>query len=126
MKTFDEGWEDLFETERDAFLALRNEVGLVRYLGDYEHIEVQAASTTPQTITESETSEVEVRKIPTLNIILEYGDYDLDEYFREFTPPVFQSEINFFWTGLFDIAHAVEGIHDFAVAKDGRMEEFQG
>ncbi|KFY94147.1 hypothetical protein V500_03400 [Pseudogymnoascus sp. VKM F-4518 (FW-2643)] len=126
LKIFDESNKALFETERDAFLALRHEAGMVRYLGDYEHVEVQTVPTTLQTTTECETSKVEVRKISTCNIIMEYGDYDLDEYFREFAPPVFQSEINFFWTGLFEVAYAVENIHHFTVNKDGRMEEFHG
>lgn len=99
---------------------------MVRYLGDYEHVEVQTVPHTPQTTTDGEASKVEVRKISTFNIILEYGDYDLVEYFEEFAPPVFQSEVNFFWTGLFEVAHAVENIHNFSVNKDGRIEEFQG
>lgn len=126
MKTFDERNEALFETERDAFLALRGKAGMVRYFGDYEYVEVQTAPTTPQTTIDGEKSNVEVGKISTFNIILEYADYDLHEYFREFAPPVFQSEANFFWTSMFEVAHAVKNMHDFTVNKDGRMEEFHG
>lgn len=94
---------------------------MVQYLGDYEHVEVRRKSTTP-----GDTTSGEEIKTVTSNIILEYGDYDLDEYFLEFAPPIFQSEIKSFWEGLFDVAYAVKGIHHLRVNRDGRMQEFNG
>ncbi|OBT67421.1 hypothetical protein VE03_03009 [Pseudogymnoascus sp. 23342-1-I1] len=109
LKTFDEGSKALFENEKDAFRALRHHAGMVRYLGDYEHVEVHESTIKT-----------------TSNIILEYGDHDLDDYFMQFAPPVFQSEITSFWECLFDVAYAVEGIHHLKVNTDGLMQEFNG
>lgn len=89
-------------------MALRHHVGIVQYFGDYKHLEAGAG------------------KILTSNIIMEYADYDLDEYFTEFSPPVSQSAIKSFWEGLFDIAHAVNDIHNLRVDTHGRMREFSG
>lgn len=98
---------------------------MVQYLGDYEHVEVHKSSG-PQIITPGGAFETGTITTVTSNIILEYGDYDLDEYFMEFAPPVFQIEIKSFWEGLFDVAYAVRGIHNLEVNRDGRTQEFNG
>ncbi|KFY38314.1 hypothetical protein V494_04413 [Pseudogymnoascus sp. VKM F-4513 (FW-928)] len=113
LKTFAKGNERLFENEREAFRALHKHAGMVRYLDDYEHHETYSQAGTTKTITTS-------------NIILEFGEHDLEEYLLEFDPPIFQSEIISFWECLFDIADAVEGIHHLKVVTDGQTNEFYG
>ncbi|KFZ05322.1 hypothetical protein V501_08467 [Pseudogymnoascus sp. VKM F-4519 (FW-2642)] len=125
IKTFDEGKRDLFKNEKEAFLALRDHPGMIQYLGDYEHVEIRQSSS-PQIITPGGTLETGTIKANTSNIILEYGDHDLDEYFMEFVPPVFQSEIKSFWECLFDVADAVKHIHHLKVNTEGRTQEFNG
>ncbi|OBT55671.1 hypothetical protein VE04_06921 [Pseudogymnoascus sp. 24MN13] len=121
LKTFEEHNNSLFENEKDAFLALCGQPGMIQYLGDYEHDEVRSSSTIPHDIT----SAMQI-KTTTSNIILEYGDFDLDEYFMEFVPPVHQSEIKSFWECLFDVADAVKHIHHLKVNTEGRTQEFNG
>lgn len=98
---------------------------MIQYLGDYEHVEIRQSSS-PQIITPGGTLETGTIKANTSNIILEYGDHDLDEYFMEFVPPVFQSEIKSFWECLFDVADAVKHIHHLKVNIEGRTQEFNG
>ena len=40
----------------------------------------------------------------TYNILLEYGEFDLNEYFLERLQPVFLVDIMHFWNDLFNIA----------------------
>ncbi|ELR10225.1 hypothetical protein VC83_08985 [Pseudogymnoascus destructans] len=77
-------------------------------------------------ITRGGTSETGTIKANISNIILEYGDHDVDEYFMEFVPPVFQSEIKSFWGCLFDVADAVKHIHHLKVNTEGRTQGFNG
>jgi hypothetical protein len=115
LKAFEEGKRGFFMNERDAFRALRDHAGMIQYLGEFVHVEI---------VTLDGESKMETRT--TSNIILEYGDHDLDEYFAELSPPVLQSEVESFWKGLFEVAHAVKGIHHLKVSMDGRMQEFYG
>lgn len=50
----------------------------------------------------------------------------MDELFAESLPPVLRDEINIFWTGLFEIADAVKGIHHLKNKEDGITQEFWG
>lgn len=122
MKTFTEDNKALFENEKEAFLTLgENHAGMVRYLGDYEHVEVHRSTTIHHGV-----ESAKERTTSTWNIILEYGDYDLHEYFMRVAPPVLQSEIGSFWEDLFDVAHAVKGIHHLSIDEIGQMREFNG
>jgi hypothetical protein len=49
----------------------------------------------------------------TMNLLLEFGTYDLSLYFGHTLPPVFPKEILAFWEALFEVADAVSGIHEF-------------
>lgn len=62
----------------------------------------------------------------TANILLEYGDLDLNEYFYERLPPVFPDEILSFWRELFDVGHAIKGVHNVGFGKGELEEEFYG
>ncbi|OBT72265.1 hypothetical protein VF21_07968 [Pseudogymnoascus sp. 05NY08] len=107
VKAFNEGNKTQIENEKNASIALRHHAGIVQYFGDYRHPDA-------------------VGKTLTSNVIMEYADYDLDEYFAEFAPPVSENLIKFFWADLFEIAHAVNGIHNLRVDTHGRMREFSG
>ena len=48
-----------------------------------------------------------------MNILLEYGTFDLRLIFGHNLPPVFPAEIATFWKALFQVGDAVYGIHDF-------------
>ena len=62
----------------------------------------------------------------TYNILLEYGEFDLDEFFAGILPPVLQTELEAFWIELFEVADAVEGIHNLAVPTAGVVRHFYG
>jgi len=119
MKTFKEGHEANYENEKNAFLALRNHQGVVRYLADYQ----QSIETTA----ESEVIQRAGNKIPyTCNILLEYGDEDLDAIFLRRQEPLLESEINTFWKKLFEIVDALDGIHDLKHPIDDEVQEYYG
>lgn len=48
-----------------------------------------------------------------MNILLEYGTFDLRTYFGHISPPILPSEIIRFWMDMFEISDAVQGIHEF-------------
>ena len=100
---------------------------MVRYLGEYIREEIHerpvASTAIPKSIT-PDMSDEEVRR--TYNIILEFGECDLDEYFAEYLPPVTQTEVEKFWEGLFEVADAVKGVHSLQTNTDGRVQEYYG
>src|SRR6266536_944548 len=94
---------------------------MVLYLGGYNHQEAHhsdsAAPTAPEAGPLTKT---------TYNILLQYGDRDLDELFFYQLPPVLQNEIETFWKHLFDIADAVKRIHNLTIENDGVSSEYYG
>jgi len=95
----------VYETERRAFTGLKRETtrenpAIVRCLGHYKH-EILTKSP-PYTDTKL-----------TYNIVLEYGEADLEECWAEPTtvPPVRFEEIRRYWANLFNIAYAILVIH---------------
>lgn len=107
LKTFEEGNKSLYENESKAFSGLRGHSGMVRYFGEYEHKEADTCKTTH-------------------NILLEYGEFDLDEFFAERLPPVLQTEVEEFWVKLFEVANALDGIHNLRTCTDGITQEYRG
>ena len=61
---------------------------------------------------------------PTYNILLEYGDMDLEDYFTSCVPPVLPSEILAFWRDLVDVPESVSKLHDRHVERHGRITEY--
>ena len=51
--------------------------------------------------------------ITTYNILLEYAEMDLEEYFRNFHPPFLPNEVRGFWQELINVVAALEKIHDW-------------
>jgi hypothetical protein len=111
----------LYENEKDALSsALRKHRGIVKYLGDYIHKEIRPRSTS-QCMPAAEAQGPETDIITTYNILLEYGECDLDEFFIDRTPPVLANETRFFWERLFEVAKALERIHNLTVDSDGMV-----
>jgi hypothetical protein len=125
LKQFENGNKGLFLNEKDAFLALRGQEGIVRCLAEYIHREIRRPPDSPQSPhLPDQAADEEVRT--TYNILLEYGEFDLDEYFAEFLPPVLQTELEKFWSALFEVADAVEGIHNLAIRIAEEVRLFYG
>ena len=111
----------MYDNEKNAFIALCHNKGMVKYLGDYGHQEPRQCQPLPSV--DGHTSEETL--VNTYNILLEYGEYDLDEYFAQRLPPVFRTEIATFWKSLFEVADAVDGIHNLE-NEDGAVRKFHG
>jgi hypothetical protein len=114
LKTFEEGNRSVYKNEKEAFVGLKNHDGMVRCLADYGHHEMQRSS-----------GQAAVSRT-TYNILLEYGDCDLDEFFADRLPPIFETEVEGFWKALFEVADAVEGIHNLNVCAGGMTQEYYG
>ncbi|KAI0379192.1 hypothetical protein F5Y04DRAFT_259958 [Hypomontagnella monticulosa] len=116
LKTFTEESQKVFEWERDAYLAVRagpELPGMVRYLGEYEIDEVL------------ENGEL----IHTWNILLEYGDQDLEEFFASLQnyPPILNSETIQFWKSLANVAKALNAMHNLKLEREnGHHDTFSG
>jgi hypothetical protein len=126
LKIFQESNMAISNNEREAYRRLRNCDGFLGYFADYLHRERRQSPN--EQACDTEAGEVLVR---TTNILLEYGELDLDEYFAEHTPPVLQTEIEDFWRRLFEVAHAVEAMHNLLVRtrdtdKGDRLIEYLG
>lgn len=115
LKTFSEGNKSLYTNESQAFHGLRNHEGMIRYLGEYEQKVTQQSEGSSQPVTKQ-----------TFNILLEYGELDLDEYFLVRCPPVFQAEVGTFWKALFEVAYAVKGVHNLNANINGLAQDFHG
>ncbi|ORX98944.1 hypothetical protein BCR34DRAFT_142156 [Clohesyomyces aquaticus] len=113
LKSYSENRKDLFTWEKESFSAFRNDpdMPIVRYLGCYIH---------------------EDGKIPTLettyNLLLEFGESDLDEYFADVTniAPVLAPEIILFWESLFKVAVAINKIHNLQIMQGNKVMEYHG
>lgn len=64
--------------------------------------------------------------VTTYNILLEYGEFDLEEYFRNRLPPSLQKEILSFWTNMLAIAKQVGALHKFERRGGTRTTRFYG
>lgn len=65
----------------------------------------------------------------TYNILLEYGEFDLDEFFGEQhrQPPILGSEIVSFWKSFFKVADAISTLHNLTIqTEDGRTKGYNG
>lgn len=108
VKSYFAGWEDAYHLEREAFKGVRSNKGVVQCLGEYQFKERESTS-------------------PNHNIILEYGQQDLDEYLADTFPPVLSIEIVAFWEGLFKVAKTLKDLHRLHFEReDGESEDFIG
>jgi hypothetical protein len=58
------------------------------------------------------------------NIVMEFGEADLDEYFAGNKPPVTADEIFAFWSSLFKVAGALKRLHKLPRILDGNETEY--
>lgn len=92
LKVFKDGHKHLWKQEIDAYKTLGDKKGMVHYLGNFSHAPDGKGST--------------------YNILLEYAENDLAEYFH-LSSPVLPSHITDFWERLLRIASAIKEFHNF-------------
>ncbi|KAF2477652.1 uncharacterized protein BDR25DRAFT_299514 [Lindgomyces ingoldianus] len=113
LKSYSEENKDIYSWEKEAFSGLKNdpEMPIVRYLGCYTHDNREKGT-----------------KGKTYNLLLEYGERDLDEYFADLTnvAPVRSPEIIRFWESLFKVAIAIERIHNLKIIRGKQIMEYHG
>lgn len=104
-------WTDIHKIESEAFKGMRDEPGVVKYLGEYHLVNSLSGEQSP----------------PTSHIMLEYGELDLDEYLAETYPPILSEEIFTFWDGLFKVAGTLKRLHNLKhTGGDGLKHSYQG
>lgn len=109
LKTFEPDSFQYYFDEKAAFDGLRGNRGVIRHLGCYSHQIV-----TPNMSNNGQPQERQaVGRLDTMNLLLEYGTYDLRLIFFHRLPPVLAKEILAFWQALFELADAMHGIHEF-------------
>ncbi|KAF2230824.1 kinase-like protein [Viridothelium virens] len=114
LKSYSSGMRTVYNWEKDAFFALRRDDSraIVNYFGSYSHDEPRE---TPEGIVND----------TTYNILLEYGQMDLDEYCADLAnvPPVRAMEVIRFWESFCTIADAIRRVHNFRI-RQGKQENF--
>jgi serine/threonine protein kinase len=106
LKSYSSEMKLYFDWETDAFEGLHEQdaKGMVEYLGEYEYEEDGKM---------------------TYNILLEWGGYDLDQYFEsnKFCPPVRTKEIEKFYQNMFEVADAIKLIHTLIKTEEGGVKQ---
>ena len=122
LKTFRAVNHHLYTNEMDALRGLKDHDGMVRWLTDYKKTE------TPGAVSGYAVAEPSDQRSEntTYNILLEYGEMDLGNYFYEIEPPMQPSDIEGFWRSVFAVADALKGIHNLRVKDAGTIMEFHG
>jgi hypothetical protein len=129
LKTFTPENAPFYRNEVDIFQILRGHEGFVRYLGSYSRKEVirsTTANTKYHDATAEEQASEQYEPKHSYNILLQYGDFDLDDYFKESLPPVLQVEIEAFWSDLFQVVDGLEGIHHLKIKVENHSVEVAG
>ncbi|ERF73563.1 hypothetical protein EPUS_07497 [Endocarpon pusillum Z07020] len=108
LKTYNDGNESLYDNETNAFRGLSKNKGMIQWLFNYSHVEDEKAGRT------------------TYNLVLEYGEYDLERYFLAYLPPQLEDEQLSFWHDLFLVAEAIRDIHEFTDSSGGVVKEYHG
>ncbi|KAH0271672.1 hypothetical protein KCU91_g7231, partial [Aureobasidium melanogenum] len=88
----DTRWNEYIQ-ERRAFKGIRDKKGILRCLGSYNFVDNQGKTH--------------------YNILLEFADLNLHEFFMDFDPPQLAEEVNSQWAELCEIASAIETLHNF-------------
>ena len=79
----------------------------MKYFGSYTHFDSHA-------------------KDSTYNILLEYADHDLEEYFADKRPPTKSEDIIAFWEGIVGLCHALQKLHNLEVQEKDSMLQYYG
>lgn len=109
----------MYENEKDAFNQLKGQKGIVKWLGCFTKAEPNRGP--PK---QSDVMSLERQQNATCNILLEFGEVDLNGYFHKRLIPVIPEEVEEFWRNLFRIAYAVAEIHDFKDQKSSAEEHY--
>jgi len=109
----------VYEHEKDAFSGLKSDakVPIIRYLGCYIHDRGEGTDPNGR------------HTGTTYNLLLEYGEKDLYEYWADETnvPPVRAEEIVTAWKSLFEVADAIRHVHNLEVPRErGESLKFHG
>ncbi|KAL1606266.1 hypothetical protein SLS60_003668 [Paraconiothyrium brasiliense] len=106
LKTFESAQSSYWANEKQAFMVLQQQrnKGMIQCLGYYAIL--RGATTDSHRY--SSTSQFRE-----MNILLEYGRFDLMGIFESRLPPVNSPEIEEFWRSLIEVVDALKGIHDF-------------
>ncbi|KAL2405854.1 hypothetical protein ABEF95_000368 [Exophiala dermatitidis] len=111
VKTYSHANKDHFQWEKEAYAGLREQPGIVQYLGHYVEEDPNDS------------------KSSLYNILLEFGEADLDEFFADprSYPPIRPLEIFAFWKSLFEVAEAIKRLHNLVRQdEDGFTDEYHG
>ncbi|KAB5540385.1 hypothetical protein GE09DRAFT_254929 [Coniochaeta sp. 2T2.1] len=113
IKEYTKDWEPDFKRECHAFMAIRGQEGMVQFLGQFVRDRIGDDG----------------KRETTYNILLEYGEFDLEEFFGEQQqyPPVLQLEIVLFWESFFKVADAISRVHNLTIrTEDGQTKIYNG
>ncbi|KAI1148032.1 kinase-like domain-containing protein [Nemania diffusa] len=113
FKSYSQQYQGFYEIEKNAFNGVMDEKNMIKCLGTVQCVEnPQSPSSTPPR---------------SYNILLEYGEDDLNEYFIVHSPPTLGSEILDFWGNLFQIAEALRKVHNLETkTNNGNLIRFEG
>ena len=109
----------MYDNEKDAFNQLKGQTGIVKWLGCFTKTEPYHGP-----LKRSQAVDFEPQQNATCNILLEFGEVDLNGYFHRRLIPVIPEEVEEFWRNLFRIAYTVEEIHDFKDQKSSAEEHY--
>lgn len=112
LKSYSNGRRTEADNEKTAYSELKEREGLVNYLGCYSVEEEMTG--------QDGTSRME----RTTNLLLEYGELDLDEYFADpaISPPAYALEIINFYREVFKIANVLRCLHKVPIERDGQSQ----
>ncbi|KAI0970661.1 hypothetical protein F4678DRAFT_114797 [Xylaria arbuscula] len=117
FKSYSEEWKDIYKSERNAFHGIKYEKNMIKCLGTVECAQY------PQTSHCQGTNDLQ----RCYNILLEFGEDDLNEYFLVYSPPTLGREIIDFWENLFQVVDALQRVHNLEQKrKDGTTDWYMG
>ncbi|KAI1195753.1 hypothetical protein F5X97DRAFT_326226 [Nemania serpens] len=117
VKSYSEEWQDIYKIEKGAFNKIGNEQDIIKCLGTVQCVEDPQTSDEPKMNPQRRSH----------NILLEYREHDLNEYFFVQSPPTLGREILDFWEKLFQIADALRRVHNLEKKmNNGNSIKFRG
>ncbi|TID14705.1 Protein kinase domain-containing protein isoform 1 [Venturia nashicola] len=115
LKEYPSENEDSYKWETQAFQLFLGQEGMVQYLGDFTYDD------------KTYDDKKEKKYIRTFNLLLEYGEQDLDEFFFGERPPRGALATHKFWSALFEVAKALARVHNLRLRyDDGRDQHICG
>ena len=92
LKQFSAANKRLFDQETRVYSKLPNHSSITNFFGAFAHVDILTGERT-------------------FSLLLEYGEFDLEEYFRSAKPPQTFQEQQAFWKSLLGVADALQLIH---------------